>query len=50
MLFFEAFDQLTCDNELRNLYKDIDVVRVVASRQKTLTIHVKSKILIQRIK
>ena len=51
MLFFEAFDQLTCDNELRNLYKDIDVVRVVASRQKkTLTIHVKSKILIQRDK
>jgi DNA polymerase-3 subunit alpha (Gram-positive type) len=47
MLFFEAFEQLTCDNELRGLYKDAEVVKVVASKQSnTLTVHIKSKILL----
>ncbi|MDD4112654.1 MAG: PolC-type DNA polymerase III N-terminal domain-containing protein, partial [Herbinix sp.] len=49
MLFFEAFEQLTCDSELRNLYKETEVVRVVASKQNnTLTVHIKSKVLIYR--
>lgn len=49
MLFFEAFEQLTCNNELRSLYKDIEVVRVVASKQSnTLTIYIKSRVLLQR--
>ncbi len=49
MLFFKAFEQLTCDKELRDLYSDTEVVRVVASRQnKALTIHIKSKVLIHR--
>ena len=47
MLFFEAFEQLTCDNELRSLYSETEVVRVVASKQNnTLMIHIKSKSLI----
>jgi DNA polymerase-3 subunit alpha (Gram-positive type) len=49
MLFFEAFEQLTCDSELRNLYSETEVVRVVASKQNnTLVIHIKSKVLILR--
>lgn len=49
MLFFEAFEQITCDNELRDLYNNTEVVRVVASKQNnTLMIHIKSKVLIYR--
>ena len=49
MLFFEAFEQVTCDDELRNLYSDTEVVRVVASKQNnTLMIHINSKVLIHR--
>ena len=47
MLFFEAFEQLTCDNELKSLYNQAEVVKVVASKQNnTVTIHIKSKVLI----
>ena len=49
MLFFEAFEQLTCDKELKDLYSETEVVRVVASKQNsTLMIHIKSKALIHR--
>ena len=49
MLFFEAFEKLTCDKELRCLYNNAEVVRVVASKQNnTLTVHIKSKVLIYR--
>ena len=33
MLFFEAFDQLTADGELKKLYEEAEVVKVVASRE-----------------
>jgi len=48
MLFFEAFEQLSCDNELKSIYNLVEVVKVVASRKNnTVTIHIKSKALIQ---
>ena len=47
MLFFEAFDQVTCDKELRELYGQAEVIKVVASKQnKTIQINIKSNILI----
>ena len=43
MLFFEAFENLTCDNELRKLYNQTEVVRVVASKKNnTLSVYLKS--------
>jgi DNA polymerase-3 subunit alpha (Gram-positive type) len=33
MLFFDAFDQLSADQELKKLYTDVDVVKIIASRQ-----------------
>lgn len=49
MLFFEAFEELPCDKELRNLYSQTEVVRVVASKKNnTLTVHIKSSRLIHR--
>ena len=33
MLFFEAFDQLTTDGELKKLYEEADVVKILASRE-----------------
>ena len=47
MLFFEAFDQVTCDKELKDLYGQAEVVKVLASKKnKTIQIDIKSKILI----
>jgi len=49
MLFFEAFDQLTCDKELWDVYGCAEVVKVVASKEsKNIYIHIKSKNLIHR--
>jgi DNA polymerase-3 subunit alpha (Gram-positive type) len=33
MLFFEAFDQLTADGELKKLYEEAEVVKVVISKE-----------------
>ena len=47
MLFFEAFEGLTCDDKLIDLYSQAEVVRVVASRKnRTIQIHIKSNRLI----
>lgn len=44
MLFFEAFDQVTCDKELKELYGQAEVDKVVASKQnKTILIHINCK-------
>lgn len=49
MLFFETFEQLSADEELKRLYGEVIVERVVASKQnKTITIYIKSKRLINR--
>ncbi|MBE5959874.1 MAG: PolC-type DNA polymerase III, partial [Lachnospiraceae bacterium] len=49
MLFFEVFDQLNVDNSLAELFADVEVVKVVASRQnnKVLT-YIQSTRLIAR--
>ncbi|NLJ97488.1 MAG: hypothetical protein GX321_10090, partial [Clostridiales bacterium] len=47
MLFFEAFDQVTCDKELKELFGQAEVEKVIASKQNnTILIHIKSKRLI----
>ena len=33
MLFFETFEQLTADQEMQRLYSEVDVVKLLASRQ-----------------
>lgn len=49
MLFFKAFDQLTADQELKNLFSEVDVTRVLASKTTgKLFICVKSSHLISR--
>lgn len=49
MLFFEAFAQVSADQELQQLYSEVDVVKVIASRQsKNLFICVRSNRLISR--
>jgi DNA polymerase-3 subunit alpha (Gram-positive type) len=49
MLFFEAFDQVSADQELQKLYSEVDVVKVLASKQtKNLYICVRSTRLISR--
>ena len=49
MLFFEAFEQVSADQELQRLYQEVDVVKVLASRQtKDIFVCVKSARLISR--
>jgi DNA polymerase-3 subunit alpha (Gram-positive type) len=50
MLFFEAFEEIHCDdNEIKNLFGQTEVERVTASRNNNiLTIYIKSKRLIHR--
>jgi DNA polymerase-3 subunit alpha (Gram-positive type) len=49
MLFFEAFDQLSADQEMQKLYSEVDVVKVLASKQtKNLYVCMKSNRLINR--
>ena len=49
MLFFEAFDQLNTDQELKNLFGEVDVVKVLASKQnKNVYICIRSSRLITR--
>lgn len=49
MLFFEAFDQLTADQELQKLYSEVDVLKVLAShKSKDMYICMKSSRLIGR--
>lgn len=44
MLFFEAFEQLTCDKELSDVYSPVEVVKAVACKSsKIIQIHIKSK-------
>jgi DNA polymerase-3 subunit alpha (Gram-positive type) len=47
MLFFEAFDKLTADQELEKLYSDVQVDKVIASKQsKNIYICIRSSRLI----
>lgn len=47
MLFFETFDQVSVDQELNNLYSDVEVVKVTASKQRPILFAmIKSKRLI----
>ncbi|HHX11700.1 MAG TPA: PHP domain-containing protein, partial [Clostridiales bacterium] len=47
MLFFEAFDKLTVDQESKNLFEDVEVLKVIASKStKNLYICIKSNHLI----
>lgn len=49
MLFFEAFEQISADQELQKLYSEVDVVKVIASRQtKDIYVCIKSTRLINR--
>ena len=49
MLFFEAFDQLSADKELKNLYDEVQVIKVLASKQtKNIYVCIKSTRLISR--
>ncbi|MGB4659796.1 MAG: PolC-type DNA polymerase III, partial [Mobilitalea sp.] len=49
MLFFEAFAQLSADQELQKLYSEVDVVRVVSSKQtKNIFVCIRSSRLIGR--
>lgn len=50
MLFFDAFEQINADQELKKLYSEVDVVKVIASKQKkNIYICVRSSRLISRI-
>ncbi len=50
MLFFEAFDQISAEQELQKLYSEVDVVKVIASKQtKNLFICIRSNRLISRV-
>jgi DNA polymerase-3 subunit alpha (Gram-positive type) len=49
MLFFEAFEQISADQELQKLYSEADVVKVLASRQtKDIFVCIRSAHLIDR--
>lgn len=49
MLFFKAFDKLSADQEMKKLYEEADVVRVLASKQtKNIYICIKSSRLVSR--
>ena len=49
MLFFEAFDKLSVDKDLQNLYGDVEVLKVLASKStKNLYVCIKSTHLIDR--
>ena len=49
MLFFQAFDQVTADQELQKLYSEVDVVKVLASKQtKNIYVCIRSARLIGR--
>lgn len=49
MLFFETFDQLSADQEMKKLYGETDVVRLLASKQnRTICICIKSPRIISR--
>lgn len=49
MLFFEAFEQVTADQELQKLYSEVDVVKILASKQsKNIFICIRSTRLISR--
>lgn len=49
MLFFEAFEQVSADQELQKLFHDVDVVKVIASRQtKDIYVCIRSTHLINR--
>jgi DNA polymerase-3 subunit alpha (Gram-positive type) len=49
MLFFEAFEQVSADQELQKLYSEVDVVKVLASRQtKDIFVCIRSAHLINR--
>ncbi|MBP1755453.1 MAG: hypothetical protein H6Q59_1851, partial [Firmicutes bacterium] len=50
MLFFEAFDQVSVDQELQKLYSEVDVVKVIASKQtKNIFVCIRSTRLIGRV-
>lgn len=50
MLFFEAFDQLSADQELQKLFGEVEVVKVLASKQsKNIYVCVRSARLISRL-
>ncbi len=50
MLFFEAFDQVSADQELQKLYSEVDVVKVIASKQtKNIFVCFRSPRLIGRV-
>ncbi|MDD3172924.1 MAG: PolC-type DNA polymerase III [Herbinix sp.] len=49
MLFFEAFEKITADQELQKLYNEVEVLKVLASKQtKKLFVCLKSSRLINR--
>ena len=49
MLFFEAFEQVSADGELQKLYSEVDVVKILASRQtKDIFVCIRSTRLINR--
>jgi DNA polymerase-3 subunit alpha (Gram-positive type) len=49
MLFFDAFDQLKADQELQTLFSEVDVVKIIASKQtNNLYVCIKSSRLISR--
>jgi DNA polymerase III subunit alpha, Gram-positive type len=50
MLFFDAFEQLSADQELQKLFGEVDVLKVIASKQtKNIYVCVKSNRLISRL-
>ncbi len=49
MLFFDAFEQVSADQELKKLYSEVEVVKVLASRQtKDIFVCIRSARLINR--
>ena len=49
MLFFDALDQLSVDQELKSLFEEVEVVKVIASKQnKNIYICIRSSRLIHR--
>ena len=49
MLFFDAFNKISVDDRLKNLFKEVDVEKVVVCKEKkTALIHTRSKHIIKR--